>query len=60
MSNLLMILGVLFLALLVAVPLLERFAKPMDEQKAGQYSKIMMFLMTLAILASAIKYFMFS
>jgi hypothetical protein len=42
------------------VPLLERFAKPMDEAKAGQYSKIMMFLMTLAILAASIKYFMFS
>ncbi len=56
--NVLIILGVLFAALIILLPLLEKTAKPVDEEKMGQYSKIMMGLMMALIIASSIKFCM--
>jgi hypothetical protein len=55
--NLLIILGVLFACLVILVPLIEKTAKPIDQEKMGQYSKIMMALMAVLIIASSIKFF---
>ena len=56
--NLIIILGVLFVALIILVPLLEKTAKPLDEEKMGKYSKIMMGLMLGLIIASSAKFCM--
>jgi uncharacterized membrane protein required for colicin V production len=55
MSNLLIILAVLFAALFLLLPILEKTAKPVDEEQAQNYSKIIMVLMAVMILASTIK-----
>lgn len=53
--NVLMILGVLFLAIALIVTLLERFAKPMNEQKQAKYSKIIPILVFVMLIAALIK-----
>ena len=58
MSNLLIVLGVLFIALAIIVPLAEKFATPISEEKSASYSKIIMGLMSALIIISAVKYFM--
>lgn len=58
MQNLLLILGILVLAIAVIVPLLERVAKPVDEEQAGRYSRIITLLMGVLVLAWVIKFFM--
>ena len=56
--NLLLILGVLFLALLVVVPLLERFGKPQDEQKISSMSRWILPLFALLAVLQLILYVM--
>ncbi len=55
--NALIILGVLFLAVALMVTLLERFAKPMDEQKQAKYSKILPVLVFIMLIAMLIREF---
>jgi len=53
--NVFIILGVLFLAIALMVTLLERFAKPMDEQKQAKYSKIIPILVFAMLITALIK-----
>jgi len=54
--NLLIILAVLGIALIVLIPLIEKTAKPVDEEQLGKYSKIFMGLLALLMLLSSIKF----
>ncbi|MCK5881695.1 MAG: hypothetical protein KAG18_07445 [Sinobacterium sp.] len=56
--NVLIILGVLFTALIILLPILEKTSKPVDDEKMGQYSKIMMGLMLGLVMATSIKFCM--
>lgn len=58
MTNLLIVLGVLFLALAVIAPLVERFAKPASPEDLQKYHKIFRILMGVMLLAVVIRYFM--
>lgn len=58
MANLLIILGVLFLALAVILPLAQRFSKPVEPDEAQKYQKIIGFLMAAMVIALAIRFFM--
>ncbi len=53
--NVLIILGVLFASLLLLLPILEKTAKPVEEEQMSKYSRIIMFLMMGLIVASSIK-----
>jgi len=53
--NVFIILGVLFLAIALMVTLLERFAKPMNEQKQAKYSKIIPILVFAMLITALIK-----
>ncbi|CAA0081782.1 Uncharacterised protein [BD1-7 clade bacterium] len=55
MENLLIVLGVLFAALFIIVPLVERFGKPVDNEKAQKYTKIMGLLLGIMMLALVIR-----
>lgn len=57
MNNLLLVLGILFAALFLLLPVLEKFSKPVEEQQASKYGQIIMGLMALLIILSAIRYF---
>ncbi len=55
--NVLIILAVLFSAVALMVILVERFAKPVDEQQQAKYSKllpILVFIMLITVLIKAI------
>lgn len=54
--NVLIILGVLFVALMIIVPLVERFGKPASEQQMQSYGKWMMIAMSVLMVASTVKY----
>ena len=56
--NLLIILAVLFISLIIIVSVLEKTAKPVEEEQAQKYSKIIMGLMMALIVASSLKYCM--
>ena len=53
--ELIIILGVLFLAVALMVTLLERYGKPMDEQQQSRYSKIIPILVFIMLAAALIK-----
>lgn len=55
--NLLILLGGLFLAIAVMVVLVERFAKPVEQQQLAKYSKIVPILVFIMILAMLIREF---
>ncbi len=44
------ILGVLFLALIILVPLMERFGKPMKDQELGKISRWILPLVALMLI----------
>ena len=56
--NVLIILGILFAALILIVPLIEKTAKPVDDEQMNKYSKIMMGLILALILISSLKFCM--
>ena len=56
--KLLAILGVLFLGMIIIIPLVEKYAKPVSNEQMQNYHKIFGFLLGLLVLASALKYFM--
>lgn len=58
MSNLLIILGVLFFSLLIILPLVQKFAKPTTPEDAQKYQKIIGFLMAAMVIAMGIRFFM--
>lgn len=58
MTNLLIILGVLLVALVLVVPLLEKTAQPVTEENMQKYHKVFRFLMGVMLLALVIRYFM--
>ncbi|ARN74957.1 hypothetical protein [Oceanicoccus sagamiensis] len=58
MSNLLLILGVLFVALVVVVKLTERFAKPVDERQQANMSRLAMVLIMLLLVLGLIRHWM--
>ncbi|MDA7746967.1 hypothetical protein N8878_06500 [Psychromonas sp.] len=51
----LVILGGLFIALVLMVILVERFAKPTDEKQQANYSKILTILVFVMLVAALIK-----
>ncbi|WP_193755578.1 hypothetical protein [Psychromonas sp. psych-6C06] len=53
--NVFIILAVLFAAIALMVIVVERFAKPVDEQKQAKYSKILPILVFIMLFASLIK-----
>ena len=53
--NVLIILAVLFLAIALMVILVERFAKPVDEQQQAKYSKILPILVFIMLFIALIK-----
>lgn len=55
MGNLLIILGVLFVALIVVVKVTERYAKPMEAEQQSKLSRIAMILMALLLLAGLMR-----
>lgn len=55
--NVLILLGGLFLAIVVMVVLVERFAKPADEQQLAKYSKIVPILVFIMLFAMLIREF---
>lgn len=57
MTNLLIILGILFFALAVLMPLIERIAKPVTAEDMGKYQKILGFLMIAMVIALTIRMF---
>lgn len=58
MSNLLLVLAVLFGALFVIIPLVEKTAKPVSEEKMQSYHKIFGILMLLMAIGLTIRFFM--
>ncbi|NRA42351.1 MAG: hypothetical protein HRU21_08615 [Pseudomonadales bacterium] len=54
--NILIILGVLFIALIVLVPLIEKTAKPVEEEQMQKYSKVIMGLMMAIVVAASLKF----
>lgn len=56
--KLLMILAILFISLIIIVPLVERFTKPVSEEKHAQLSKILFFCVGLMMMVSTIMFFM--
>jgi hypothetical protein len=55
MTNLLIILGVLFFALAVLMPLLERISKPVTPEDMQKYQKILGILMIVMVIALTIR-----
>ena len=55
MTNLLIILGVLFFALAVLMPLLERRSKPVTPEDMQKYQKILGILMIVMVIALTIR-----
>jgi len=58
-GNIFVILGILFLALLVVVPLIERFGKRSSSAEAGNLSRYILPLLALLALLQTLKYFFF-
>ncbi len=58
MSNLLIIILVLFLSLFLLVTVAEKLGKPMEAADSRRYSKIIVILMGLLLLAGVFKSFM--
>lgn len=56
MLNLLIVLAVLFIALFIIVPLVEKTAKPVEAAQMQKYHKIFGLLLMLMVVASGIKY----
>lgn len=56
MGNLLIVLAVLFGALFLIVPLVEKTAKPVEPEQMQKYQKIFGFLLVLMVVASSIKF----
>lgn len=54
--NVLMILGVLFLALIVVIPLVERFGKKYSAEEVSKISRWVMPLMGLLLLIQGLRY----
>ncbi len=50
------ILGILFLALVIIVPLIERFAKPMKDEEVSTISRWVLPLMALLLIVQLIAY----
>ena len=63
MENLLIVLAILAVAIVIIVPILERFGNPIapadeeQQKQLNQKAKIMRFLMMFLLLAVTIKYF---
>lgn len=55
--NIFVILGILFLALLIAVPLLERFGKRSSPEEVGKLSRFIFPLLALLALLQTFRYF---
>lgn len=56
MTNLLLILILLFAALFLVITLTERFSKPLQAEESQRLSKIILFLVAAVMIASAIKF----
>ena len=59
MGNLLLILGVLFLVLVIAVPLIERFGSGQSDADISKMSRFILPLVALLLVLQAIRYFFF-
>lgn len=58
MGNLLIIVGVLFIALVIVVKLTERYAKPVDQQQQAKMSRLAMVLIMLVMVLALIRHYM--
>ena len=59
MANLLLILGVLFVALILVVPLIERFGGKQSDQDISKLSRYILPLVALLLVLQAIRHFFF-
>lgn len=57
MTNLLLVLAILFATLFVIIPLIEKTAKPVSEENLQKYHKIFGVLMLLMAIGLIIRYF---
>lgn len=60
MGTMLAILGVLFLALFILVPLMEKFGTAFNSQQLSKLSRIILPLVALLVAVQVIHYFFFS
>ena len=58
MGNLLIIVGVLFIALFIVVKLTEKYARPVDQQQQVKMSRLAMVLMLLVLVMALIRHYM--
>lgn len=58
MGNLLIIVGVLFIALFIVVKLTEKYARPVDQQQQAKMSRLAMVLMLLVMVMALIRHYM--
>lgn len=58
MGNLLLVLAILFAALFVIIPLIEKTAKPVDEANLQKYHKVFGVLMLIMVIAVSAKFFL--
>jgi len=58
MTVLLSILGILFLVLAVGLPLIEKYSTEKSDEELGKMTRYMPALMTVLIIAMAVRYFM--
>lgn len=58
MGNLLIIVGVLFIALFIVVKLTEKYARPVDQQQQAKMSRLAMVLMLLVLVMALIRHYM--
>ena len=59
MGNLLIVLGVLFLVLFIAVPLIERFGSRQSDGEISKMSRFILPLVALLLILQAIRHFFF-
>lgn len=52
------ILGVLFLALIILLPLMERFAKPMKDEEVSKFSRWVLPLVALLLVAQLVMHWL--
>ncbi len=52
------ILGVLFLALIILLPLMERFAKPMKDEEVSKFSRWVLPLAALLLVAQLVTHWL--
>ena len=56
MTNLLIVLGVVFGALFIILPLVEKTAKPVTPEQMQKYQKVLLALLAISAVAASVKF----